>query len=68
MRILNLIPGLMLIMSLCTCELPRDAPDDHTIELGGVWHKPGLENPTENCVECHRESRAGPISCLECHK
>ena len=45
------------------------APSDHTVNEGGVMHKPGLQAPLTNCVSCHGSSLqggAGP-SCTSCH-
>lgn len=46
-----------------------DAPDDHTIDKDGAMHKPGLEDATANCTECHGEDLRGGEgkSCFECH-
>lgn len=54
----------------CDRSTQSDAPSDHTISKDGVKHKSGLNNPTENCVECHgADLRGGSsgVSCYDCH-
>ena len=44
-------------------------PSDHTVVEDGIRHKPGLNNPTANCVGCHGadlKGDSGP-SCYTCH-
>jgi len=46
------------------------APDNHTIDNSGVYHKPGLHDPMTNCVSCHGDDLRGgsaPVSCYQCH-
>jgi hypothetical protein len=52
-------------------EYPQyDPPADHNISQEGVMHKPGLEDPTNNCITCHGADLRGgtsQVSCYECH-
>ncbi|TNF32250.1 MAG: hypothetical protein EP329_10825 [Deltaproteobacteria bacterium] len=58
--------GLFVLFAACDTS---NAPDDHTVNEGGVYHKPGLQNPTANCTECHGSSLQGGRgpSCTSCH-
>ena len=64
---------LLLSVFLISCTSPesgRNAPADHTINKEGFFHKPGLDNPEENCVSCHGgDLRGGTtgVSCFSCH-
>ncbi len=42
---------------------------DHTLDRHGVLHRPGLKDPTANCVACHGASLQGDEgpSCTKCH-
>jgi len=44
-------------------------PADHTVLQEGIKHKPGLNNPTANCVSCHGADLKGDKgpSCYTCH-
>jgi mono/diheme cytochrome c family protein len=58
-------------IALCfaACGSSSEAPASHTLSEGGVMHKPGLTNPTVNCVACHGatlQGGQGP-SCTSCH-
>lgn len=46
-----------------------NAPSDHTISQDGVLHKPGLNDPTNNCISCHGTDLRGGDgpSCYSCH-
>lgn len=55
-------------LSLAACG--SEAPSDHTVDMGGVMHKPGLQNPTVNCTGCHGSNLRGggeAPSCYSCH-
>lgn len=46
-----------------------DGGGSHDVIKGGVGHRPGLEDPLHNCVECHGatlQGGRGP-SCYSCH-
>jgi len=43
-------------------------PPGHTENMGGVWHKPGKEDPKKNCTSCHGADLASGVkSCYDCH-
>jgi len=67
LRHLALVP-LALAALAAGCDT-GGAPADHTVNNDGVFHKPGLENPTANCTECHGSSLQGGRgpSCTSCH-
>ncbi len=54
---------------------PDAAPPDatqaagHTVNNGGVWHRPGYTDPLTNCVSCHGADLTGGDgpSCYTCH-
>jgi len=50
---------------------PPDAVQNpgHTENNGGVWHRPGKEDPLTNCVSCHGADLTGGEgpSCYNCH-
>lgn len=58
---------------MTSCNSPesgKNAPAGHTVNKGGYFHKPGLDNPEENCVSCHgNDLRGGTsgVSCFSCH-
>jgi hypothetical protein len=45
--------------------------NSHTVNLGGVFHKPNYCLPYQNCPDCHgvnlRGGTGGQPSCLSCH-
>jgi len=46
------------------------APENHTIDKSGAYHKPGLYDPMINCVSCHGDDLRGGTadqSCFSCH-
>jgi mono/diheme cytochrome c family protein len=59
-------------MAACTSPAAdsNNHPADHTVNKGGAYHKPGLNDPMTNCVSCHgadlRGGTAG-VSCFKCH-
>lgn len=58
--------GLFVLCGACDTG---NAPADHTVNKGGIYHKPGLRNPTANCTACHGshlQGGRGP-SCTSCH-
>ena len=47
-----------------------DPPADHTVSKDGAKHKPGLNDPLSNCIDCHGSDLRGGdtgVSCYECH-
>ena len=45
-------------------------PSDHTISKDGFMHGSGLNQPLDNCVNCHGSDLKGGtsgVSCYECH-
>jgi len=73
-RVLAMILAGAMVLGMAACSSPAsdstNHPADHTVNKNGVYHKPGLENPTTNCVACHgsdlRGGTAG-VSCYQCH-
>lgn len=61
----------LLAASACSdASGPSEAPPGHTVRRDGVWHAPGLEEPAENCAECHGadlRGRGDAPSCFRCH-
>ncbi|OGD22026.1 MAG: hypothetical protein A2W03_15685 [Candidatus Aminicenantes bacterium RBG_16_63_16] len=61
-------------LGMAACSSPAgdsgNHPADHTVNKGGTYHKPGLENPLADCVACHGADLNGGtagISCFRCH-
>lgn len=54
------------LLAACGSE---NAPSDHTVDVRGVMHKPGLEAPLSNCTACHGSTLQGGKgpSCTSCH-
>jgi hypothetical protein len=50
---------------------PADAPANHTVNMNGQWHAPGLQSPQGGCTTCHgadlRGGTEGEPSCYACH-
>jgi len=50
---------------------PADAPANHTVNMEGQWHAPGLQSPEGACTTCHgadlRGGMDGQPSCYSCH-
>ena len=50
---------------------PDDPSGTHTVIENGVAHAPGLNDPTQNCTECHGADLRGGSddepSCFACH-
>ena len=50
---------------------PADAPANHTVNMEGQWHAPGLQSPQGVCTTCHgadlRGGTDGQPSCYSCH-
>jgi hypothetical protein len=50
---------------------PDCGTNTHTVNLGGVFHKPNYCRPYQNCTSCHganlRGGTSGQPSCLSCH-
>lgn len=69
---LILLLALVLSVALVTgCEeWDEMEASDHTLNLGGAWHKPGHFDPMANCTSCHGASLQGSgeaPSCFSCH-
>jgi len=69
-----LVGCLGVVGSLIACSSPTrpaDVPETHTVEKGGAFHAPGLEDPTNQCATCHGPNLAGGTagepSCFSCH-
>jgi hypothetical protein len=60
--------ALLVALAGCGSE-ENEAPSDHTLNLDGVKHKPGLTAPLTNCTGCHGASLQGGEgpSCTSCH-
>jgi hypothetical protein len=53
----------------CTTPTTNNAPAGHTVNKNGNYHRPGLNDPLTNCVQCHGadlRGGSGP-SCYKCH-
>lgn len=75
------VPGSVLILMISllvlvlSCDSDDEYPDynpppDHTISKEGVMHRSGLNDPTQNCANCHGNDLTGgtsQVSCYECH-
>jgi cytochrome c553 len=63
--------SISLVVGCESCEVPSDAPDGHTTMKDCTAHKPGLKDPTTNCVACHGVTLEGGAadepSCFSCH-
>ena len=50
---------------------PEDTPASHTVIKDGVAHAAGLNDPTQNCTQCHGADLRGGTddepSCFACH-
>ena len=50
---------------------PGDALANHTVNMSGRWHAPGLRSPQGVCTICHgadlRGGTEGQPSCYSCH-
>ena len=65
---------LLFVLSI-SCEKENDFPDynppvDHTLSKDGIMHKSGLNQPLDNCINCHGADLKGGnsgVSCYECH-
>ena len=58
-----------LLVSLPLLAACEDEDEGHDVNKGGVMHKGGLEDPLNNCTECHGatlQGGKGP-SCYSCH-
>ena len=48
-----------------------NAPEGHTVLRGGIPHRPGLDDPLQNCTSCHGSNLQGGAegepSCTTCH-
>jgi hypothetical protein len=65
----------LVLACIISCEKENDFPDynppgDHTISKDGIMHKSGLNQPLDNCINCHGADLQGGssgVSCYECH-
>lgn len=71
---LLLLTTIITLSLLLACESNVESdynpPDDHTLSKDGYMHKSGLNNASENCIECHGDDLRGGsavVSCYECH-
>lgn len=70
-----LITMLFFAVSVGACgdssTAPDTAPQGHSVIKDGVAHMPGLETPTNGCVQCHGDDLMGGTddepSCYACH-
>jgi hypothetical protein len=68
-----LIPAIFIIYACSSSNETSPAsniPTDHTVNEKGTMHKPGLNNPTVNCISCHGSDLKGGSagkSCYSCH-
>jgi len=72
MKILKTILAILIVLSFTNCgrSTESNAPSDHNVSKDGVYHKSGLNSPTESCVECHDADLRGgssDVSCYDCH-
>ena len=70
------LPLIFLLLFLAfSCEKENgnrdyNPPSDHEISKDGFMHKSGLNQPLDNCVNCHGSDLKGGsagVSCYECH-
>jgi hypothetical protein len=72
MRVTAVAACFILALAAGGCKSPASpsVPEGHTVNKNGVYHRPGLDNPTVNCISCHgtdlRGGSAG-VSCYKCH-
>jgi hypothetical protein len=67
--------ALILVAALPSCSdsstSPDNAPPGHTVLQDGVPHRPGLNDPLQNCTSCHGSNlqggSEGQPSCTKCH-
>ena len=66
---------MLVLVLIISCEKEKDFPDynppgDHTLSKDGIMHKSGLNQPMDNCINCHGADLKGGssgVSCYECH-
>jgi hypothetical protein len=65
------VVAVTLLASCSSPTRPESVPDTHTVEKDGVFHAPGLKDPTQNCTTCHGQSLQGGSNgepaCSTCH-
>lgn len=73
LSILILLVVIITLTGACNLFSPNssgNAPEGHTVNKSGTFHKAGLDDPLTNCVQCHgsdlRGGSAG-VSCFQCH-
>jgi hypothetical protein len=73
-RITLLVAAITLGLSCDGSSTPTAPPEgleDHTVRRGGAFHRSGLNDPEQNCVQCHgadlRGGDNGEPSCFLCH-
>ena len=67
--------ALLMLVLIISCEKENDfsdynPPADHAVSKDGFMHKSGLNQPLDNCVNCHGADLKGGttgVSCYECH-
>ena len=69
-----LVAAIVLGLSCGDSDSPTAPPmgiEDHTIRRGGAFHRAGLNDPEQNCVQCHgadlQGGDNGEPSCFLCH-
>jgi len=68
--LISFISIVVIIACSSSTDPNSNAPADHTINKDGRMHKPGLNDPQDNCTECHGTELQGTDSapsCLKCH-
>ncbi|HEY3447975.1 MAG TPA: hypothetical protein VGK67_16585 [Myxococcales bacterium] len=69
LRLLAVLP-LLAALGCGGAGSSSSAPSSHTVNEGGVMHKPGLASPLTNCTGCHGSDLSGSgsaPSCTSCH-
>ena len=61
--------ALAALLMVCASCGGSNAPAGHTVDMDGVMHHTGLEDPMTNCTPCHGASLQGDKgpSCTSCH-
>jgi mono/diheme cytochrome c family protein len=68
--LISIVLGAVLAAGGCKTPTTENTPAGHTVDMNGVYHRPGLYAPLTNCVSCHGADLKGGsvgISCYKCH-